>query len=152
MIYKNQQRGFVALMSIIIMTAVVIALIFTVGVSVFFSRFSVLDGEYKRESLALAEACTNTAMVKIAQDPSYAPAATGECVSVSDTCGVVGATRTCKICSVSLSGGMYTIRTRAVYTGAYTTIEAKGSLGETNFNVSSWREVGSYAGAICTLP
>lgn len=152
MTYRTQQCGFVALMSIIIMSALVIGLIFTVGVSVFFSRFSVLDGEYKRTSLALAESCTNTAMLKIAQDSAYEPVSGGECVSVSDICGVSGTVRTCKICSVTVAGGIYTIRTRAVYRGAHTTIETKGALGPDNFNVTSWREISTYTGAICPLP
>lgn len=146
------QRGFVALVSIVIMSGIVTVLIFTLGVSVLFSRFSVLDGEYKRTSLALAEACANTAMLKIAQDVAYTPDAGGECVSVSDICGASGATHTCRVCSVSRSGGRYTILTRAVYRGAYTTLETKGTLGTKNFNVSSWRESGSYSGAICALP
>lgn len=148
---KNE-RGFVALMSIVIMSAIVLVLMFTLGISVFFSRFSVLETEHKRVSLALAEACANTAMLKIVQNASYAPAFGGECVSVSDTCGASGATRTCRICSVEESSGTYTIRTRAVHKGAYTTIEAVGTVGATNFNVDAWGEVASYTGAVCTLP
>lgn len=145
-------NGFIALMSVILMGAILLGIMFTLGASVFYARFSVLDSEHKRISLALAEACANTAMLKIAQSASYVPGAGGECVSVSDTCGVAGAMRTCRICDVAQSAGVYTIRARAVYKGSYTTIEAKGTLGSTNFNVSSWTELGAYGGPPCPLP
>jgi Tfp pilus assembly protein PilX len=149
---RTAQHGFVALMSIVIMSAIVLVMIFTLGASVFFSRFSALESEYKRTSLALAEACANTAMLKVAQNASYSPAPGGECVSVSDTCGVSGATKTCRICSVGVSSGVYTILARSVHKGSYTTIEAKGTMGSTNFNVTSWKEMNAYAGPACTLP
>ncbi len=139
-------------MSVVIMSAIVLVMIFTLGASVFFSRFSVLDGEYKRVSLALAEACANTAMLKIAQDSSYSKSGAGECESVSDTCGVSSATKTCRICHVSKSGSVYTIRARAVYKGAYTNIVARGTLGATNFVISSWNEAAANPDVSCTLP
>ncbi len=150
--HHDNNRGFIALMSVVIMSAIVLVMIFTLGASVFFSRFSVLDGENKRVSLALAEACTNTAMLKIAQDAAYTKSGTGECVSVSDTCGVSGATKTCRICHVSKTGSVYTIRTRAVYKGAYTNLSAAGTLGSTNFTVSSWGETSANPDVSCALP
>lgn len=150
--YRVRNRGFIALMSVMIMSAIVLVMIFTLGVSVFFSRFSVLDGENKRVSLALAEACANTAMLKVAQNSSYAPVVGGECVSVSDTCGISGAAKTCRICSVTLTDGSYTILTRAVYKGAYTTLEVQGAVGPTNFLVTKWTELPTYSGAICSIP
>ncbi len=139
-------------MSVMIMSAMVLVMIFTLGISVFFSRFSVLESEQKRLSLALAEACANTAMLKAAQNSAYTPPFGGECVGVSDTCGVAGATRTCRICSVSQTAGTYTIRTRAVYKGAYSAVEFRGTLGASAFTVSSWREIAPYTGSVCTLP
>ncbi len=150
--YSERERGFVALMSIMILSAIVLVMIFTLGASVFFSRFSALEGEYKRTSLALAEACATTAMLKVAQSSTYTPAVGGECVSVSDSCGVSGATKTCTICSVALSSGTYTVRTRAVFKGSYTTLEVKGSMAATNFVVTQWTEIPVYSGSICTLP
>lgn len=148
MTYRHGSRGFIALMSVIIISAILLVLMFTLGLSSFFNRFDVLDTENKRVSLGLAEACVNVAMVKIAQDPSYNPS--GECVSVSDTCGP-GAKKVCKICSVG-STFPKTIDTRAVYNGAYSNVSvAVDNLGTGNFTVTSWSEVPT-GPAGCTVP
>lgn len=148
---KNTNRGFVALMSVIVISAILLVFVFTLGVASFFNRFDTLDTESRRVSLALAEACGNMAMLKIAQDAAYTPASGGECVSVSDTCGASGATRTCRICSVALSGSEYTVLARAVYGSAYSNLRIKGSMSSTNFSVSEWTEQSAYGGPTCTL-
>lgn len=152
MIMQTNERGFIALMSVIVISAVLLVLVFTLGIASFFNRFDTLDTENKRVSLALAEACANTAMIKLAQDADYAPVSVGECVSVSDICGAAGATRTCKICSVTKSGSIYTIVARSVYGGAYSNIRFKGYLTATNFSVSDWSELAVNPVSTCTLP
>jgi hypothetical protein len=142
-----RDRGFIALMSVILISAILLVLVFTLGVSSFFNRFSTLDREYKRLSLDLAEACANVAMVKIAQDSAYTG---GECVGVSDTCGAADAEMVCAICSVSGSG-MKTIRSRAVYRGAYTNLRVTSSMASSNFLVASWEEETSGPSG-CTVP
>ncbi len=149
---KNSRSGFVALLSVIIMSAVVLVMIFTLGTGVFFSRFSVLENENKRISSGLAEACANTAILKIAQNDSYAPAVGGECVSVSDTCGASDAIMICQICSVHLSGSIYTVRSRAEYKGSFTTLQVQGVMGPASFTLSAWSEIPAYTGSICPLP
>src|SRR4051812_21214163 len=119
------ERGFVALISVIIVSAILLVLLFTLGAASFLSRFSVLDSENKRISLALAEACANTAMIRISQNSQYgiSPAlpAGGDCVGVGGgVCppSVSPTSKTCRICRTSP-----TILTRAVYNGAYTNLE-----------------------------
>ena len=149
--YRQQEGGFVALVSVIIISAILLTMIFVLGASSFFARFDALDQESKRVSLGLAEACANMAMVKLAQNSSYVPASGGDCVSVSDTCGAFGATRVCRICQVS--GALTkTILVRARYNGAYTTISVSGTIGSTNFNVTNWSEIATYGGVTCTVP
>src|ERR1043166_3984600 len=84
----ENQKGFVALMSVIIISAILLTLIFTLNLSSFFARYDALGGDNKRVSLGLAEACVEAAKLKIAQNAAYTPAAGGDCVSVYDTCGV----------------------------------------------------------------
>ena len=144
------ERGFVALMSVIIISAILLVLVFTLGVSSFLNRFDVLDTENKRVSVALAEACVNTAMIKIAQNPQYgiSPAlpAGGECVGVGGGVCPSGP-RTCKICSTSPD-----IVVRAVHNNAYTNLEVEGLIVGNNFSVSRWEEVGPNPVGSCTLP
>ncbi|MBI5004049.1 hypothetical protein HZC00_03070 [Candidatus Kaiserbacteria bacterium] len=149
---RSSQRGFVALMSVIVISAILLMLIFTLGIASFFDRFDTFDTESKRASLDLAETCANMAILKIAQDADYVPASGGECISASDICGTPRAERVCKICSVVLRGSEYSITTRAVINGAYSNVQVKGSLTTENFLVTSWSEVSVYSGPTCIVP
>lgn len=146
------ESGFVALVSVIIIGAVLIVLVFTLGVSTFFTRFSVLDAENKRTSALLAEGCMNAAMLKIAQNGSYAPAAAGECVAIGGTCGGSDPQRVCKICSVNYSGSTATIETRALYNGTYTNLLARVDTAPGNMAVTFWDEKPVSGASTCTLP
>lgn len=146
------QSGFVALMTVILIGAILLILIFTLGVSSFFSRYSVLDMENKRASLSLAEGCVNAALLKIAQNPAYAPAATGECVSEGGTCGGSGPQRTCKVCSVSYSGSIATIVTRASFNHTYTNIYARADTTPGAMAITYWSEKAASGAPTCTVP
>jgi Tfp pilus assembly protein PilX len=73
-IAKKNQRGFVALISVIIISAVLLFLMVTAAAIAFRGRFNTLDYENKKISVGLAEACVQTAMLKLAQSESYNPA------------------------------------------------------------------------------
>lgn len=152
---QRHNRGFVALMSVIVISAILLVYMFTLGASSFLNRIDVVDSENKRISLALAEACANTAMLKIAQNSDYGitpplPAA-GECVSATDPC-VSGSKKICKICQVTPVGGEKEIIARAAYGGAYTNLRIRGTLGAGNFSVSRWEEFAPYSGSCTTSP
>ena len=133
-----QSRGFVALMSVIIISVVMTTMVFTLNLASFFNRFDALANDNKRVSLGLAEACIEAAKLKLAQNVAYVPAAGGDCVSVSDTCGVSGATKTCRICQVTSVGASRTIISRAVTVGSYTNIQVTGTLAPSSFSVTNW--------------
>jgi len=142
----HNQQGYIALMSVILISATLLVLTFALGTAGFYSRFNVLDFENKKVSIFLAESCATTAMVHVAQDSSAYPGsipASGEQVSV-------GTGKTCRICSVAGSNP-YTIVTRSVYNNAYTNLTVTGTLGASNFIVNSWDEQASYAGS-CSVP
>ncbi len=151
---QDTQRGFIALMTVIIVGAILMVMIFTLGASAFLNRFSTFDTENKRISLALAESCANAAMIRIAQNPSYSPVGNGECVSVGGTCPA--GKMVCKICEVTPVGGPnYTIYARASYNGAFTNIEVDGSIVSDNFSVTRWVESPDYDTSLlpaCPLP
>ena len=108
------QEGFVALMSAIVISSLLLALTFSAGFSGFFARFNLLDSESKAKSLALAEGCLDTAIARAIEDSTYNP--NNENVAIgSDACVIV---------SVSSSGTQKVIKTLAVVNKTQTNIKA----------------------------
>lgn len=70
---QKTEQGFIALISVVIISAVLVGLAFTVSASGFYARFDALNGEFKRVSLGLAESCQNVALLKFAQNYNYDP-------------------------------------------------------------------------------
>jgi hypothetical protein len=152
-VFRKQNEGFVALMSVIVISAFLLVMIFTLGVGTFFTRINILDTESKRVSLALAESCASRAMLSLSQNPAYVPVPGGECVGVGDTCGVSDAKMLCMICEVGASGADRSILTRAVFGGAYTNLRVTVTLGGSNLLVKEWRETAAFGGAGgCAFP
>lgn len=110
-------------MSVIIIALVLLGLTFSVSAGGFFSRFNVLDGEFKRVSLGLAESCANAALLKIGQNYNYAPAAGGDDVFIGG--------QTCTIVSVG-SGTARTIVTKADFHGAFSTMKIAANVQDPN--------------------
>lgn len=150
--YAAHQRGFIALMSVIIIGAVMTMMMFTLGTSGFFARFDTLGSENKAASQALAEGCIAAATLELAQDAAYQPVAGGECVTLGGSCGGADPQKVCKVCQVITSGNELAIRARALYNGSYTNLAVTGTLGVNDFSVSNWSEVPTYIGASCPLP
>jgi hypothetical protein len=76
--YKNPKinnYGFVALMSVIIISAILLLIASTLSLSGFYSRYNILDSELKERSSALAEACIDQGLLLIANNTSH-PATT----------------------------------------------------------------------------
>jgi hypothetical protein len=127
-----------ALISVIIIGAILTVLMYTLNAGMYFSRFDALSGENKRESLALAESCVNSALLKLAQNSAYAPASAGDKISVDTG-------KNCTICTVWSN-----IVTRATYNGTFTTLTATGTLGNGVFTMSNWQENPSNTVPACT--
>ena len=126
MIQKNYKNGFVALITAIILSLILIVVTVTLNRSSFFTRSAILEAEYKEMSSALAEACVDGAMLRIATTPGY---------SISNDPVIVG-TETCTIDSVS--GG--TIQTSADVNKSITRLEVIVDLSD-DLSVVSWNEI-----------
>ena len=107
---KNQS-GFIALISVIIITAILLVIITTASMSGFFSRFNTADSEFKAQSSALAEACVQKALLKLIVNESYAG---NESIPIANT--------TCFIRAVVSNGNEKTIETQGVAGTAYTNL------------------------------
>jgi hypothetical protein len=130
------QEGFLALMSAIIISAVLAVVVFSVSFAGFMTRFNILDSEYKARSYVLAEGYAGNALIILAQglalNPSYS--GTGGNVAISGT--------TADYYSVSITGGSaVTINSHSVVQGATTNINISGTYSGGSFIVNSWKEV-----------
>lgn len=134
----NPQSGFIALISAIIISVVLLAIAATLSLSGFYTRFNILDSEYKKRSLGLAEACAETALLDLANNINYT-------LQASDGSVPVG-TDTCAIVSISPGpprSGPVTIVTKGIFpsTGpeqAHSNI--KVIIDSTTLNINSWVE------------
>lgn len=70
-LYKNSNEGFIALISAVIISLVLMMVVFSVSTLGFFSRFNQLDSEYKEKSSALAESCVDLAILKLIENKDY---------------------------------------------------------------------------------
>lgn len=102
----KHEKGFIALISAIILSVLLLGLTVSLGFSSFFTRFNILDSESKERSLALAEACGDTAVLRMARG-----------VTVPGTVAI--GTDSCEI--ISVSGNI--IRTQACVNRATTNLE-----------------------------
>lgn len=124
---KNNS-GFIALMSAIIISVILLLVATNLSLNGFYSRSDILDSELKNRSSALAEACADTAILKLTNNSSYNPV--NEVVTVG--------TDSCVIQSVT---GMNpkTILTQAIFHNSYTNL--KIVVNTTNMSVTSWEEI-----------
>jgi hypothetical protein len=146
---KTASGGFVALISVIIISAILLVLVFTLEAASLFARFDSLDSENKRISLELAEACVQSAMLKEAQNPTYAG---GDCISLGGVCGGADPQQVCKICSVTYASGIATAYTRAAYRGAYTNLRVSFDTTPGSYAIQGWAELPSYGLGACPVP
>jgi putative endonuclease len=130
---SSSNRGYIALISVIIISLLLITISVAVSFSGFFSRFSVLDNEYKEISNGLADACANTAILKVAGDWSYATTAP-ETIAVG--------ANSCQIVSIQNLGLQKVIRTQAIYQKSFTNLKITVS---NSINIDSWEELATSA-------
>lgn len=117
----KQQRGFIALISAIIISMILLLVITDASLTSFYGRFNVLDSEYKERSSALADACVDTLLLRLAdgQNP------TGTIAVGTDQCQIVTSTNPYAI--------------QAIYQNSYTNLQI--TLNNTSLAIVSWVEV-----------
>lgn len=148
--YENNtaqsQQGYVALVVVVIITAVLIIVSATISQTGYMSRFSVLGFERKRQATTLAEGCLEYARLKLVQNHSYTPQANGDLATLAG--GV------CKICSVTGSGGIGSgreVKVRSKQASSLANFEADLTLGLTDVSIDYVLETPTYTGPACSL-
>ena len=107
----DDESGYIALMSAIIISAVLTTVVFALNSNSFLTRFSILENEYKKRSFNLAETCANLALLKKVEDLSYAG---GETLLVKG--------KSCLVSPLNSYGSEYVIDARANIGGAISNI------------------------------
>lgn len=125
---KRKNSGFAALMSAIIISVILVLIMTNLGLTGFYSRADILDSELKDRSSALAEACVDIAILKLASNFSYTG---GEIITVSGS-------DTCTIHSINGSTDPIIITTKAIFQNATTNLSVK--LNKSDLSVVSWEE------------
>lgn len=126
---KKNNSGFVALISAIIISVILLLIATNLSLTGFYDRSNILDSELKERSSALAEACADTALLKLANDPNYIG---GETITVSGS-------DTCTIDPTILSDPR-TFITKADYNNTYFT-KLKIVVDVASVSVASWEEI-----------
>lgn len=131
MLATKHPRGFIALISAIVVSFVLLVAVVTLGMRGITGRLYLLDLERKISSQALAESCVAIATIKIANDPEY---------GVSNFDAQVG-DDVCTILSVAPNtpnSSQATLKTRGVKDGATTYLHVV--IDEVSGDVVSWKE------------
>lgn len=124
---KNEHSGFIALLSVVIISTILLVVTTILSFSSFFTRFTVLESEYKARSKTTSEACLNIALLRIAK--KITPEGT---IHLSDV-------DTCTIQSVTTINNQKIIRIQSIFEDSYTNIEVAAD--SDTFSIISWKEL-----------
>ena len=129
---RCRQQGFIAVMSAIVISVLLIAITVVLGLSGFFGRINILDSESKERSIAMAEACADATILNLAQE---LPPPSGITVG-TDTCSVV------LVETDTPATDQTTIHTQANINKSYTNLEVV--INDDDFSIISWQEVANH--------
>lgn len=108
----NLQKGYIAIMTSIILSLMMMLVAISLGSANLFTRLNVVDFGNKQLSYFIARSCLNDALFKLADSPSY----TGnETLMISD--------RTCVLSTITVSGSDKIIQAKAIISGSTTNLK-----------------------------
>ncbi len=125
----KKNSGFVALMSAVIISVVLLLIATNLSLTSFYGRANILDFELKEKSYALVEACVDTALLRLANDPTYPH-------PVNDPINVDG--NECIIENV-MGAGPKIINVMANYKNYITKLKVE--VGLSDFSIDRWEEI-----------
>lgn len=129
---QRSGRGFIALMSVIILTVTLLLAVVALGSRGIMGRLALLDFDRKTVSQSLAESCVAVAQIYVANDANY---------SASGVTVPVGYQHTCTLILVSPNtpvSGQSTIKTSGIVRGATTYL--KVVVNSSTLATISWLE------------
>lgn len=109
---NNSQGGYIAIMSSIIISLMMMLIALSLGSASLFTRLNVVDFSNKQLSYFIARSCLNDALFKLADSASY----TGnETLTISS--------RTCVLSTITTSAPNKIIQAKAIVEGATTNLK-----------------------------
>jgi hypothetical protein len=134
-IFTSPPRGYVALVSALIISAILTALIFTESTSTFWARFDQLNRENRHQAYLLAESCLYEGLLLYAEDPS---------TSRSSAQVAVDAHTSCILDSTKVQNGVVTIVAHAKVKNVYSIMSVTATKNSSGvLSITSWRELTS---------
>ena len=64
-------RGFIALTSVLIISAALMVLVVGASIPMFYARVNMLESEWKAQSAFLAQSCVGVVQLRLVSDPTY---------------------------------------------------------------------------------
>ena len=125
---KKNQQGYIALTSVIIISILLITISTALSSVNYYSRFNILESEFKQRSLSLAESCVDQALINIVQGVSTLPNAQ-----------VTWNGSNCTINSSTDSGANKIIKTQGMFQNSYTNLEVVVKVSD--LSLVSWQEL-----------
>jgi hypothetical protein len=129
----SPHEGFIALMSAIIISAVLMLVVISGGLTGFFARANIFDAELKARSEAVADACLDQALLLIANNPAY--------VDTAPQIFIFNSLDSCRL-RVTDPAPNKTIRVQATSTPAVTNLSA--AYNTTSHSFTSLKEEAVY--------
>lgn len=123
----HSRNGYIALVSVLILTMVIVVVVIAIGTTAFLSRTGAFSAELKSRSRGLAEACVQVAYLRLVSNATYGGAET-----------VTVGSETCRVVSVVDSGTNKVIKTTAAVLGATTNIMI--TIDKKTFKIQDWQE------------
>jgi len=124
-------RGYIAITSITIISLLLMGIVFAVSSSSFLTRSNILNQEFKEQSFSLAEACVDSALLKLVQNGSY-----------SGNENILIGNDQCSILLIETISGQKIIKTRAVFKKATTNL--KITVSSSNLSLISFEELAKF--------
>ena len=126
-----KNSGYIALISAIIITLVVMVVVSSLSLTGFLSRFNILHSEYKELSVALSESCVEAAILELIEDPNWPG---GETINVGS--------QTCEIRPVQTLGTQRVIETQSEFRESHTNLRVV--FDSVSRTLVSWDEVAKF--------
>ncbi len=124
--------GFIALISAVIISAILLIVATSGSLSGFTTRFDIVASEYKEHSLALADACVDRVLLQLSFNPSYSGSETVLIGSSGDQCQIFASSGT----------NPRTFTVQGVYEDAYTNLTVVADVNALTIN--SYQEVAHF--------
>jgi hypothetical protein len=127
---KNKyENGFVALISAILLSSMLLLVAIVLSTSSFFARFNILGSELKEKGLSVAEACADEGLLLIANNENHISSTTTNILGVG----------TCTLGPIPTSGNPRIFFVESNIQNYYTNL--KISVSPSTLLVNSWEEI-----------